>query len=132
MFLLVINISRLIANIAWFTLAVIVFVILYRLLLKRLRKKRPSTEHFIVLHPVEPDPVKGEIQLFFESKVQLPISFTIYPIDESSRTRIAEAEYKKGGHVVMLDSTRFKNGLYFLEVTTPHQKISRRFEIKNV
>lgn len=132
MMLLVINLSRLIANIAWGILIIIVFIILYRLLLRRLKRKRPITENYFTLHPIEDDPAQGKIQLFFELNSEMPLKLSIYPInDEESKKELIHKTFNSGSHIEILDTTKFPNGHYFIEAQTDYQKTSKRFEIKN-
>ena len=131
MLLLVINLSRMIANIAWATLIIIVLIILYRLLLKRLKRSRPSQENYIVLHPIEHNPASGTIQIFFEQKLPKKAKVSIYNTEETVSEIIEEKEFGAGGNVISIDTTKFQNGSYFLEVKTEFQKSSKLFEIKN-
>lgn len=131
MFLLVINISRMIANIAWAVLIIIVFIILYQLLLKRLKRTRPSEENYLILHPIEENPASGKIQVFFEQKQPKMVNISIYSPDGTVKKTIEEKEFGSGGNVISIDTTEFENGEYFLETKTEFQKTSKRFEIKN-
>lgn len=131
MFLLVINLSRMIANIAWVSIVIIVFIILYKLLLKRLKRGRPSEENFLTLHPIEQNPASGTIQVFFEQKLPKKVKISIYNVDGSIDKTIEEKEFSAGGNVISLDTTEFENGNYYLETKTEFQKTSKLFEIKN-
>tara|TARA_B100000508_G_scaffold118450_1_gene98647 strand:+ start:162735 stop:163100 length:366 start_codon:yes stop_codon:yes gene_type:complete len=120
-----------IANVAWMFLIILVFIILYRLLLKRLKRKRPTTENYLTLHPVEPNPANGELQFFFEQNTPKNVRISIYDINGNNEVEIANAEFKKGGNIFTVDTTKFENGEYFIELKTDFQKTSKRFEIKN-
>ncbi len=131
MLFLVINISRAIANVAWVTLAVIIFIILYRLLLRKLKKGRLEKGRYITFHPIDPDPAHGNIQLFYEAEEALELKVTIFSVDHATTHEITDQMLKKGGNIVSLDTTQFDDGMYFIEAKTPYQKLSKRIEIIN-
>ncbi|MGM0478920.1 MAG: hypothetical protein ACQERC_06825 [Bacteroidota bacterium] len=131
MLFLVINISRAIANVAWVTLAIIIFIVLYRLLLRKLKKGRIEKGRYITFHPIDPDPAHGKIQLYFEAEEAIELQVTIYSIDRATTNEITDQVLKKGGNIVSLDTMQFDDGMYFIEAKTPYQKLSKRIEIKN-
>ena len=131
MYLLAINLSRLIANTAWITLIIIVCIILYRLLLRKLKSGRPSEENYLVLHPIEKETATGKIQVFFEQPKAKSVSISIYSEDESIQKTLIEKEFPAGGNVINIDTTKFPNGTYFLEAKTDYQKTSKVIQITN-
>ncbi len=131
MFLLVINLSRVIANIAWAILIIIILIVLYRLLLKRLKRTRPSQENFLTLHAIEQNPASGTIQIFFEQELPKNVKISIYDVNETNTDVLEEKQFESGGNVFSIDTTKYENGEYFLELKTEFQKSSKLFEIKN-
>jgi hypothetical protein len=131
MYLLAINLSRLIANTAWIALIIIVFIILYRLLLRKLKSNRPSEENYLILHPIEKENASGKIQVFFEQTKPKKVSISIYSEDESVRKTLIEKDFPAGGNVINIDTTNFPNGTYFLEAKTAFQKTSKVIQILN-
>lgn len=131
MFLLVINLSRMIANIAWATLIIIILIVLYRLLLRRLKRSRPSQENFLKLHSIEQNPASGTIQIFFDQELPKLVKISIYDTEEKVSDILAQKEFKAGGNIFSIDTTKYPNGNYYLELKTEFQKSSKLFEIKN-
>lgn len=131
MFLLVINLSRMIANIAWAILIIIILIVLYQLLLRRLKRDRPSQENYLTLHAIEQNPASGTIQIFFEQELPKQVRISIYDTQETINDVIDEKEYDAGGNVISIDTTKYPNGEYYLELKTDFQKSSKLFEIKN-
>lgn len=131
MVFLAINLSRMIANFAWGSLILIVFIILYRLLIRRMKRGRMSTEGFLVLHSLEKDPASGEVKFYMELSNDMIVKLTVYDEANTMQRVIKEEMLTKGGNIISFDTTQLENGIYYYEAKTDVQKTSKKFEIKN-
>lgn len=130
-FLLVIDLPKLIINVAWGTLLIIVAIILYRLLLKRLKKGVMDNTGFVVLHRSEKEPAYGDIQLYFSAEKPGNAVFRLYEKNGDKEWILFEGDFKAGNTIVNLDTTTVPNGMYYYEVRTENQKTYKLLEIKN-
>ena len=131
MVFLAINLSRTIANFAWGSLIFIVFIILYRLLIRRMKKGRMSTEGFLVLHSLEEDPASGEVKFYMELSNDMLVKLTVYDEANTMQRVIKDELLTQGGNIIPFDTTQLENGTYYYEAKTDVQKTSKKFEIKN-
>lgn len=120
-----------IANFAWGTLIFIVLIILYRLLIRRMKKGRISTEGFLVLHSLEEDPASGEVKFYMELSNDMIVKLTVYDEANTMQRVIKDELLTKGGNIISFDTTQLENGIYYYEAKTDVQKTSKKFEIKN-
>ena len=129
--LLAIDIVIITRYIAWTTFSIIIFIILYRLLLKKFKEGRLNRENYFILHPIENEPAKGTIQIFIEMHFPKEIEITIFSIDKGIHKVIEKKEYQKGGNIIQVDTTQFENGMYFYQAKSELQKTRKKFEILN-
>lgn len=128
---LVIDLARLIVNVGWGALIVLLFILLYALLLKRLKRGQIPQEEYIELYPLETEFAVGTVQFFFKTKVEKHVLFRIYSFDEQLEEVLSDQLYKPGGHILQLDTTKLPNGKYFFELKTDNQKTSKLMEVRN-
>lgn len=112
------------------TLGILVVIILYRFLLKRLSRGRVRQEEYCVLYSLETNPASGEIEFYFVTPAARVITFSIWKLDEKVR-ELASKEFSKGGHIIRFNSNELENGEYFFGIETSNQKTIKRFEIRN-
>lgn len=129
--LLVIDLARVIVNLGWISLTIIVFILAYRFLLKRMKRGVIKTTDYVELSTLEGDDQQGEIQFFFKTPIDQQITFRIYGKTSDYEKKILSKPLQKGGHIVKFDTTKVPNGMYFYELTSENQKISKLFEVKN-
>jgi hypothetical protein len=128
---LVIDLPKLIVNVAWVTLSVILAIILYRLLLRRLKRGVMDNVDYVVLHRSEKEPAFGSIQLYFTAEVPGNAVFTIYEKNGDREWVLFEGDFKVGNTIINFDTTTVPNGWYYYEVKTDNQKTYKLLEIKN-
>ena len=112
------------------TLFIVIGIILYRLLLRRLSKGKVDMDAFCTLYSLEKNPVSGEVEFYFVSPDMIKVEFSIWKEND----RIVELKndyFKKGGHIVRFDSTTLPNGDYFFGLVTSKQRTIKRFKIQN-
>jgi len=131
MVFLAINISRMIANFAWGSLILIVLIILYRLLIRRMKKGRMSPEGFLVLHSLEHEPASGEVKFYLELSNDMQVKLRIYDKANTMQRVVKDEMLTKGGNIIPFDTTQLENGTYYYEAQTDVQKTSKKFEIRN-
>lgn len=129
--LLVIDLARVIVNIGWISLTIIVFILAYRFMLKRMKRGIIKPSDYVKLSTLESDDQKGEIQFFFKTPIEQLITFRIYGKASDFEKQLLKKSLQKGGHIVKFDTTKISNGMYFYELTTEDQKITKLFEVKN-
>lgn len=130
-FFLVIDLPQLIVNVTWVTLAVIVAIILYRLLLRKMKKSVMDNRGFIILHRSEKEPAFGDLQLYFTAENPGSAVFRLYEKSGEKEWILFDGEFKEGNTIVNFDTTTVPNGWYYYEVKTENQKTFKLLEIKN-
>lgn len=131
MVFLAINLSRMIANFAWGSLILIVLIILYRLLIRRMKKGRMSPEGFLVLHSLEHEPASGEVKFYLELSNDMQVKLRIYDNANTIQRIVKDEMLTKGGNIIPFDTKQLENGTYYYEAQTDVQKTSKKFEIRN-
>ena len=129
---LVLDIARIITNIGWVSLFLLVFFIGYRLLLKRMKAGRANPADFVTLHPLEKIPARGKIQFYFSLGAPKEVTILIYASVGEYREELVSKNFSKGSHLISFDTQKVVDGIYYYELKTNNQKISRVMEIKNL
>ncbi len=132
MVFLVLDVARIITNIGWASLIVLLFFIGYRLLLRRMKASQANPDDFIRLHPLEIIPAKGQIQFYFTLGTEKDVKLLIYSQSGDFNEVVVEKSFPKGSHLVPFDTTKVNDGIYYYELKSSNQKISRVMEIKNL
>jgi hypothetical protein len=117
-------------NFLFITLFIILGIVLYRLLLKRLSKGKVDMDSFCTLYSLERNPVSGEVEFYFVSPDMIKVEFSIWSENEKVQ-ELKNDYFKKGGHIVRFDSTSLPNGEYFFGLVTSKQRTIKRFKIQN-
>jgi len=112
------------------TLCIVIGIILYRLLLRRLSKGKVDMDSFCTLYSLEKNPVSGEVEFYFVSPDMIKVEFAIWKENEKV-FEVKNDYFKKGGHIIRFDSTILSNGEYFYGLVTSKQRTVKRFSIQN-
>ncbi|WP_146194122.1 T9SS type A sorting domain-containing protein [Brumimicrobium oceani] len=131
MMLLVIDIQQTIANIAWITLFILLFLIGYRIVVHRMKRGQIEKKLYLTLHPIEKDPANGVVPIFIEMNTPMNVELSVFSTDDSFNKVIESKTFKKGGNVIQLDTTKLENGFYFYQAKTENQKTRKLIEIRN-
>ncbi|RYM33535.1 hypothetical protein ERX46_11390 [Brumimicrobium glaciale] len=131
MVLLVIDIKQAIANIAWITLFISLFLIAYRILVRRMKSGQIEKKLYLTLHPIEKDPALGVVPIFMEMNTPMNVEVSVFSTDDSIHKVIEHKTYKKGGNIIQFDTRNFENGFYFYQAKTENQKTRKLIEIRN-
>ena len=105
-------------------------VILYRLLLRKLCKGRIKNENYCTLYSLDNNPASGEVSFYFISPFNLTVEFSIWDGDIKV-IELRNEEFSEGGHIIHFDTKTLKNGNYLFGLITSEQKTVKRFRIEN-
>lgn len=112
------------------TLCIVISIILYRLLLRKLSKGKVDMDSFCTLYSLEKNPVSGDVEFYFVSPDMMKVEFSIWK--ENAKVQELKNDYfSKGGHIIRFDSTSLPNGEYFFGLVTSKQRTIKRFKIQN-
>lgn len=112
------------------TLFIVIGIILYRLLLRRLSKGKVDMDSFCTLYSLEKNPVSGEVEFYFVSPDMIKVEFSIWRENEKI-LELKNDYFKKGGHIIRFDSSKLPDGEYFFGLVTSNQRTIKRFKIQN-
>lgn len=112
------------------SLFIILAIILYRLLLRKLSKGKIDMDSFCTLYSLEKNPVSGEVEFYFVSPDMIKVEFSIWKENEKV-FELKNDYFKKGGHIVRFESTSIPDGEYFFGIVTSNQRTVKRFKIQN-
>lgn len=129
--LLVINIQENLATVGWLSLGLLVILVAYRLLVKRMKQGQIEKELYLILHPIEKDPAVGIVSIFIEMYTPMEVEVSLFSTDNQFNTIIENKTFKKGGNIIQLDTREFENGFYFYQAKSNNQKTRKRLEIRN-
>ncbi|PKR80254.1 hypothetical protein CW751_10375 [Brumimicrobium salinarum] len=129
--ILVIDIQQTLATIGWITLFILLFFIVYRIVMRRLKKGRIEKELYLILHPIEKNPASGTVPIFIEMHTPMEVEIRLFSTKNEINEVIENKKFSKGGNIIELDTTAFANGTYFYQATSKNQKTKKIIEIKN-
>lgn len=113
----------------WVSLVVLVLVIAYKKLLRRLSKGDFKKEDYCVLENLEMDPVTGELPFYFTSEQERTVTLFLQDENMNDLMEIITMECKVGGNIVRFDSSVLKNGTYFYCLKTNNQRICKKMNV---
>ena len=125
------SVVRIVLGVLYASIAIIIAIILYKRLLRRMTKDNPDQELYCELSGLEKDPASGELEFYFTSNDSKFVTFEILNEDYSTIDTVAAAEYNPGQHIVRYDSTKLKNGSYFYQLKTSNQQTIKKMTILN-
>ena len=117
-------------DVLFYSLGILILIILYRLLLKRLSKGNINIESYCTLYSLEINPASGEVEFYFVTPELMKIEFSIWKENEKI-SELRNDHFKKGGHIIRYDTTQLPDGEYFFGIVTLNQRTIKRFNIKN-
>ncbi len=113
------------------SLGLLVVIVLYRLLLKRLSRGAIDQKNYCELHSLEVNPGKGELPFYFISGEARRVRLTLLDAKMNFLQEIASLDCKVGGNIVRFDSTKIPDGNYFYCLETDNQKVMKKMSVKN-
>jgi len=113
------------------SLGVLVLVILYRGILRRMGKGSLVKEHYAVLYGLENTHVTGEIEFYFTIEQPKYMIFCLLDSAMNELQIIAEKQYDSGGHIIRFNTESLSNGVYFYCLRSDNQKTMKRMMVQH-
>jgi hypothetical protein len=117
-------------EILFITFGILMIIVIYRLVLRRLSKGRVIHSDFCTLYSLEKNPVAETIEFYFTTPVAQHIRFCIWNQNDEC-IELKNEEMAEGGHIVRFDTRTLENGIYTFGIITDQQKTIKKFEIRN-
>ena len=117
-------------SILYITLFILLIIIAYRFLIRRLSKDRVRLEEFCTLYSTETYEVNGEVEFYFQCPEPVEVHFCIWSNDNVV-AELANKEFDSGGHILRYDTNKLENGGYTFGLVTKKQKTIKKFGVKN-
>ena len=117
-------------DLLFYAFFIVMAIILYRRLLRRMSKGNINQNDYCVLISLEQNPASGEIPFYFTLEKEQTVSLFIEHEDKSS-VLVVEKTYKPGGHIVRYDSKHLADGFYYYILKTELQETKKKFTIQN-
>lgn len=130
--ILAINVVRVITTLGWFSLVILIFVILYRKYLRSVNKSTINNDDYVKINNFDGEFIQGMIQfqLVVPNKQVVRLRF-FDRSNEENTSLICDQELKKGNHIFNFDTKTLVDGFYFYELLSDQQKITKLVQIKN-
>ena len=130
--ILAINVVRVITILGWFSLAILIFVILYRRYLKSVNKSTINNDDYVKINNFDGDFIQGMIQFQLVVPSKQVVKLRLFDRNNEENTKlICDQELKKGNHIFNFDTKTLDDGFYFYELLSNQQKITKLVQIKN-
>tara|TARA_B110000046_G_scaffold64168_1_gene71660 strand:+ start:423 stop:788 length:366 start_codon:yes stop_codon:yes gene_type:complete len=117
-------------DILWISLIILLIIISYQILIKRLSRNRVRTEEYCTLYSTETYEVKGEVEFYFQCPAPIDVQFCIWSGEEII-VELASKKFESGGHILRYDSKQLSNGGYTFGIVTEKQKTIKKFGVRN-
>ncbi len=117
-------------DLLFYAFFIVMAIILYRRLLRRMSKGNINQNDYCVLFSLEQNPASGEIPFYFTLEKEQSVSLFIEHEDKSS-VLVVEKTYEPGGHIVRYDSKQLADGFYYYILKTDLQETKKKFTIQN-
>lgn len=115
-----------------FTLmAIMLFYISYKELLRRLGKGIPVKEDYAVLYGLERKTVSGEVEFYFTTEQPRHMVFLLLDRELKQLEVLSEREFETGGHIIRYNTNELANGIYFYCIQSDNQKTMKRMVVQH-
>ncbi|MDC3337102.1 hypothetical protein OAW23_04470 [Flavobacteriales bacterium] len=114
--------------------AIYLLLIGYRYLLNIIStgKVKANNTQFAELYTlINNQTAKGQIQFYFILKTAANVKFSIVDKDENELNVLIDEEREPGDYPVEFDTETLPDGIYFYQLKTEIQKITKVFKVKN-
>lgn len=122
---------NIVLGILYVSITVIVLVILYRLLIKKLNKGNLDPTLFCELETLDEVQSHGVIDFCFRCKQDKKVDFEIVTLNFDQVYSVASKDFPAGQHILKFDTTLVENGEYFYLLKTDNQQIFKKILIAN-
>jgi hypothetical protein len=113
------------------SIVLIIGLLVYRNLLRKIKKEGVSLVDYCVLYSFEKDVQTGEIEFYFTNEKKKTVLFQILSESLEVIHTLTEKEFNPGGHILRFDSKLLKNGIYYYQLKTENQETKKRMTISN-
>lgn len=115
-----------------FTLmALLLFYISYKELLRRLGKGTPPKEDYAVLYGLESKTVSGEVEFYFTTEHPRNFAFVLLDSQLQQMEVLSERDFETGGHIIRYNTNKLTNGIYFYCLQSANQKTMKRMVVQH-
>lgn len=108
-----------------------VYYTIKKISIKRKAKRKYASQEYASLKSLNPAEVKGDVKFFYELPKSTKVCFNILDEKYDLVMEIENIEKEAGDHMVKFNSTQLSNGNYFYQLSTPNQKVTKKFVIEN-
>lgn len=122
---------KVLLGILYVSIAIILLMLLYRALLRRLNKGNIDPKLFCELISVEQRPAFGIIDFCFRCNDVKWVDFEIVTLNFEPVMNVASKEFSEGQHILKFDSAQLEDGEYFYLLRTNNQQIFKKILIDN-
>ena len=123
--------SDIVLGILWVSLAILILVIAYKLLLRFMNRDALDQTDFCELYSLEIEPASGILPFYFTSEKEKQFRMLLLDSDMNEIMEIENRVCQIGGNIIRFDSTKIDNGDYFYCLKTDNQKVVKKMHVKN-
>jgi hypothetical protein len=109
----------------------LILFIAYRKLLQYMGKGQPVADQYCVLYPLEVNPAKGIIEIYYTSEHPKEVIVEILDETLSILKEIDRRNCEVGGTIVRFDTKSIGDGTYFYRLRTDNQQTMKKMAVKN-
>jgi len=113
------------------SIVLIIGLLVYRNLLRKIKKEGVSLQDYCVLYSFEKDIQTGELEFYFTNEKKKTVVFQILSESLEILHTLTEKEYTPGGHILRFDSKLLPDGVYFYQLKTENQETKKRMTVSN-
>jgi hypothetical protein len=104
----------------------IMFIIAYKLLLKKFSRGTLQREKYAVLYDLEKPYQSGEVEFYFVLEEPKQVAIKIFDQQLQEKLVVKSGDFSADGHIVRFDTNRLPNGIYFYCLETGNQKTMKK------
>lgn len=125
------EVRELLFTLFWGLSLVIFLVIVYVLVLRRMKRKLPDNSMFATVMPLEIHPATGVVDIVFTLQIGVDSKVVICDNDENVLLTLFDKFASDGQTIVRFDTTQIANGSYFYMYISEHQKTMKKILVQN-
>jgi hypothetical protein len=110
------------------TLLVMLVYVLYKRLIRLLRREHVQAKYPAMPNSIEWTP-EGQARIFVELRAKMYLIVEIFDQHGNRMIQLAEGEFPGGRQIFTFERRHLIPGKYFYKVTSPHEEASQYFEI---
>lgn len=125
------EVRDLILTIFWGISLVIFLVIVYVLILRRMKRSVPDNSMYAILQPLEIHPAHGIVDIVFQLQTPVQAEVIICDKEENPIHVLFNEVAEDGQTIVRFDTTQVENGEYYYMFKSEHQKTMKKVLVQN-